>query len=231
MVGDRFGDERRKIVRGTGEGSGERMRNIYIITHTESVHHVQGLAGGWYDTSLTEKGKTQAAKLATNLHSEIKLTGIPIYSSDLKRCAETAQEFAKVFGSTIILDKNLREMNFGECGGKTKEWYDKHIIPPPKDGNRLDHRLFNNAESRRECGQRAYAFINQLLDNMDKDVIVITHGHIRKFLIMAWIKMPVENMDYVDFKTNSGSVTLLSEDDFFGNRTIVYVNRLDFLKD
>lgn len=205
------------------------MRNIYIINHTESVHHVQGLGGGWYDTPLTEKGKAQAVKIATGLYNEIKVSGIPIYSSDLKRCAETANAFAKVFGSKIILNKNLREMNFGDYGGKSKEWHDEHIVPQPKDGNRLDHRLFNNAESRRECGQRAYVLINRLLDTTDKNVIVITHGHFRKFLVMAWIKMPVENMDYVDFKTNSGSVTLLNEDDFFGNRTIVYVNRLDYL--
>jgi 2,3-bisphosphoglycerate-dependent phosphoglycerate mutase len=216
-------------MRGTGEGFGEIMRNIYLVTHTESVHHVQGLGGGWYDTPLTEKGKAQAVKLAKNLHTEIKLTGIPIYSSDLKRCAETAGEFSKVFTSTVILDKNLREMNFGDYEGKTKEWHDKHIVPPPKDGNRLDHRLFNNAESRRECGQRAYAFINHLLDTKDKNVIVITHGHFRTFLILAWLKVPVENMDYGQFPCNSGSVTLLNEDDVFYRRNLVYTNRMDFL--
>ena len=139
-------------------------------------------------------------------------------------------ECLQVFNSAVIIDKNLREMNFGECGGKTKEWQDTHIIPPTrKMATGWTIVFLMNAESRRECGQRAYVFINRLLRLTDKNVIVITHGHIRKFLIMAWIKMPVENMDYVDFKTNPGSVTLLSEDDFFGNRTIVYVNRLDFL--
>jgi probable phosphoglycerate mutase len=205
------------------------MRNIYVITHTESLHHVQGLGGGWYDTSLTEKGKAQAAKLAANLHAEIKLSGILIYSSDLKRCAETAQEFSKVFDSTVTLERNLREMNFGDCGGKSKEWQAEHIIPQPEDGNRLDHRIYNGAESRRECGQRAYVFINRLLDTADKNVIVITHGHFMKFLILAWLKVPVENMGYGQFPCNSGSVTLLNEDDVFNNRNLIYTNRMDFL--
>jgi 2,3-bisphosphoglycerate-dependent phosphoglycerate mutase len=218
-------------VRGTGEGGGEIMRNIYLVTHTEALHHVQGLGGGWYDTPLTEKGKAQARNIAKNLQAEIKLTGIPIYSSDLKRAKETAEEFSKVFGSSVIIDKNLREMNFGEYGGKTKEWHDKYIVPPPKDGNRMDHRLFNGAESRRECGQRAYVFINRLLDEPDDNVVVITHGHFRTFLIMAWLKVPVENMDYGQFPANSGSITHLKEDDLFNNRNIVYLNRMDFLKD
>jgi probable phosphoglycerate mutase len=205
------------------------MRNIYVVTHTESIHHVQGLGGGWYDTSLTEKGKAQAVKIAAGLYNEIKLSGIPIYSSDLKRAAETAQEFSKVFNSAVIIDKNLREKNIGDAGGKSQEWWDKHIVPQPKDGNRLDHRNFNGAESRRECGQRAYVFINRLLKIPDNNVIVITHGFIRTFLIMAWLKVPVENMDYVDFKANPGSITLLNEDDKFINQNIIYLNRMDFL--
>jgi probable phosphoglycerate mutase len=205
------------------------MRNVYIVTHTESIHHVKHLGGGWYDTPLTEKGKAQAAKIAKNLHAEINILGIPIYSSDLKRAKETADEFSKVFGSTIIIDKNLREMNFGECGGKAKEWQTEHIIPRPEDGNRLDHRIYNGAETRRECGQRAYAFINRLIGAADNNVIVITHGFMRTFLILAWLKVPVENMDYGQFPANSGSVTHLNEDDIYTNRNIIYLNRMDFL--
>ncbi|MEE8413291.1 MAG: histidine phosphatase family protein, partial [Dehalococcoidales bacterium] len=115
------------------------MKNIYVITHTESIHHVQRLGGGWYDTSLTENGRVQARNIATALYNEIGMQNIPIYSSDLKRCAETADAFATIFDSTVILDRNLREMNFGDAGGKTKEWRTQNEILKPVDGNRLDH--------------------------------------------------------------------------------------------
>ncbi len=205
------------------------MRNIYIIRHTESVHHVQKLGGGWYDTSLTDKGRVQAQKIAESLLSEIKLPVIPIYSSDLKRCAETASIVSKVFKSKVTLDKRLREMNFGECGGKTQEWQKANIVPMPAGETRLDHRIFKDAETRREAGQRAVEFTNQLLGRPDENVILITHGFISTFLIAAWLKVPVENMDYINFKTNSGGVDLLSEDDFWKSRNVVYFNRLDFL--
>jgi probable phosphoglycerate mutase len=205
------------------------MRNIYIVRHTEAEHHLQKLLGGWHDSSLTEKGKNQAAQIATKLFIEINARGIPVYSSDLKRCSEMADIFSKVFGSTVIYDKNLREMNFGDGDGKPQKWYVENIAPRTPGSNRLEYRPFKNAESRRDVGKRACAFLESLSDTPDKTVIAITHGHISSFLIMAWLKVPVENMDYGDFKVSSGGVTLLNEDDLWGNRNIVYTNKMDYL--
>jgi probable phosphoglycerate mutase len=236
LVGDRLGHEGGEVVQRAGKGPEQinretavRMRNLYIVRHTESEHHVQKLLGGWYDFPLTEKGKNQAAQIATNLFIEIKTRGIPVYSSDLKRCSEMADIFAKVFGSQVILNSNLREMNFGEGEGKPQKWRSENIIPKPVDGDRLDYRRFKNAESRREVGMRAYAFLDSILSKPDKNIIAITHGHFSTFLIMAWLKVPVENMGYGDFKVSSGGLTLLNEDDFWGNRNIIYTNKMDYL--
>ncbi len=205
------------------------MRNIYIVRHTEAEHHVKGLGGGWYDTSLTEKGRAQAQKIAENLYKEIKLPGVPIYASDLKRCAETADIFSKVFKSKVTLDKNLREMNFGEGGGKPQKWYDANTIPYPPNCNRLDHRIFEGAETRRKVGQRATKFLDKLLKKQEENVILVTHGFMSTYLILAWLKVPVENMDYGKFRNNSGGIDLLNEDDFWKNRNIIYLNKMDFL--
>ena len=91
------------------------MKNIYVITHAQSVHHIEDLGGGWYDTSLTEKGIEQAGKLAEFLYREIGIPGIPIYSSDLKRAYETAETIARPFNSSVIYDKRLRETSFGDA--------------------------------------------------------------------------------------------------------------------
>jgi len=118
------------------------MKNIYVVTHTESVHHVQRLVGGWYDTSLTENGRVQARRIATALYNEIGIRNIPIYSSDLKRCVEMADTFAEVFHSTVVLDKNLREASWGDAEGKTKEWWNQNAVYKSIDGNQLDHQVF-----------------------------------------------------------------------------------------
>jgi probable phosphoglycerate mutase len=207
------------------------MKNIYVVIHTESIHHIQGLVGGWYDTSLTENGRGQARKIATALYDEIGKRNIPIYSSDLKRCAETASIFSEVFNSTVILDRNLREMNFGDAGGKTQEWFDKNIVPRSTEGNRLDHRIFNNSESRRDIGTRIQNSLNKIVSKQDNNVIIITHGLALTYVIMAWLKVPVENMDYCRFQARPGGVTLLHEDDFFENRFVMFINKQDYLLD
>jgi len=207
------------------------MKNVYVVTHTEATHHVQGLGGGWYDTSLTENGRSQARKIAVALHNEIGEQNIPVYSSDLKRCAETAGAFAEVFNSTVILDRNLREMSYGDAEGKDNEWRNKNITPRPTDGYRLDHKIFRNSESRRDVGTRIQSSVNQIANRSDNNIIIITHGFALTFVIMAWLRIPVENMDHCSFNAKPGGVTLLHEDDFFESRFVMYINKQDYLTD
>ncbi len=201
------------------------MKSIYVVTHTESIHHVQGLGGGWYDTSLTENGRAQAEKIAAALYKEIGIQNIPIYSSDLKRCAEMADIFSKTFNSKVILDRSLKEMSFGDAEGKTKEWRSKNIIPKPGNGNSLDHHIFDNAESRRDVGTRIQNVLSQIVNEPYENVIIITHGHALTFVIMAWLRVPIENMGHCHFAANPGGVTLLREDEFWGERNVIYLNR------
>jgi len=201
------------------------MRNIYVVRHTQSLHHVQGIAGGWYDSPLTEKGLANARAIAEALHDELKLEGIPVYSSDLKRCSQMASAFGDAFKSPVTLDRDLREMHGGDCEGKPDAWAKRNMVVLT-EGNRIDHHAFNNSESRRDVGKRMYSFIGRLMATPDESAIVITHGFAQSFLIMAWLKVPVENMDYGDFsRTSPGSVSLLSEDDTWKNRHVVYVGR------
>ncbi len=207
------------------------MKNIYVVTHTEAIHHVQRLVGGWYDSSLTENGRVQARKIAAALYNEIGIRNIPIYSSDLKRCVEMADAFAEVFDTTVILDRNLREASWGDAEGKTEEWRNQNIVHKSIDGNQLDHQIFKNSESRRDVGTRIQSSLNQIISKPANYIIIITHGFALTFVIMTWLKVPVENMDYCHFQPHPGGVTLLQEDDFVGGRTVTFVSKLDYLTD
>ena len=90
------------------------LRDIFVITHTESIHHVKQLGGGWFDTSLTDKGQADARRIASSLFDRTKTRGIPILSSDLKRCSEMAAIFQGVFSGPCTTDPRLREMSCGE---------------------------------------------------------------------------------------------------------------------
>ena len=201
------------------------MQNIYVVTHAQSLHHIQDLGGGWYDTSLTEKGIEQAGKLAEFLYGEIGVPEIPVYSSDLKRAFETAEIIARPFSSSVIQDERLREMSFGDSEGKPREWRKEHIIPLPEDGDRLNHRIYKNAETRMEVGTRIRKYLDEIIAKNNENIIIVSHGNALTFIIMAWLKVPVEYMDHCNFQAAPARVTYLQEDDLYRNRNVVYICR------
>lgn len=50
------------------------MRDLFVITHTESVHHIENKVGGWYDTGLTEQGQKNAHAAAERLLNSLVTT-------------------------------------------------------------------------------------------------------------------------------------------------------------
>ena len=88
---------------------------IILVRHGESIANSKGISQGnqdeWEDTNLTEKGFKQARGVAERLREEpIDL----IFSSDLKRAKQTAEEINKFHNVPIQLEPNLRDMTNNE---------------------------------------------------------------------------------------------------------------------
>jgi broad specificity phosphatase PhoE len=73
---------------------------------------------GHTDLPLSEPGRAQAGALADRL-STVAIDAV--YSSDLRRAAETAQAVAAPHGLAVRLDARLREFAFGAWEGLTWE--------------------------------------------------------------------------------------------------------------
>ncbi|GAA3952025.1 hypothetical protein GCM10022384_02090 [Streptomyces marokkonensis] len=74
---------------------------------------VCALVGGWHDSDLTSAGQKAAAEIARVLRAAIpKDTQVDLFSSDLRRTAQTADQVAEVFGVRPIMDRRLRAMYF-----------------------------------------------------------------------------------------------------------------------
>ncbi|MFD3677112.1 histidine phosphatase family protein [Streptomyces sp. NPDC058613] len=199
------------------------MRSIHVVTHPEASHHVEGLVGGWHDSTLTPEGLREAAAIARALRTEIpEGAEVELISSDLRRTRRTAQEIGGLLGVEAALDPRLREKSYGEAEGRPQEWLDKRFVPPPATGDRMGHdEGIEGAETRAEFAGRIYEAMDGILRHPYEHQVIVTHGFALTFVVAAWIGMPIDSLGHVNFRVASGSITHLREDDFFHNRQLV----------
>ena len=91
------------------------MKTIITIQHTQSVHHTNGMVGSWTDWDLSELGVQQAKRIGEKLKTELAGREFVMYSSDLKRAKQTADNVGEYLGVVPILRTELRERNLGRC--------------------------------------------------------------------------------------------------------------------
>ncbi|WP_049564583.1 histidine phosphatase family protein [Streptomyces sp. SBT349] len=199
------------------------MRTLYVVTHPEATHHVEGVVGGWHDAQLTPAGVRAAASIAQTLRAQVPDGAeVELFSSDLRRTRRTAEEVAELFGVRPVLDRRLREKSYGKAGGRPQEWLDRRFVPPPAVGERLEHdEGVEGAETKAAWVKRIYAAMDEILQRPCEHQIIVTHGGSLTFVVASWIRMPIQSVGYASFRAPSGSITTLREDDFFHNRQVV----------
>ena len=203
------------------------MKEIYIVTHTQATHHIDHLVGGWYDSELTEKGKTDAAACGQRLR-DLGTEDFSIFSSDLARARQTAEVISTHLGSMIKIDARLREMSFGSAEGRPAREVGG-AIPSHEGDNRLDFRNKFGGETKRELAARLYDVMNEISEC--ERAIICTHGFATTFLIACWIGMPLESAGYVNFRVRPGSISYLVEDDVYANRSVRILGDMRHLDD
>ncbi|WP_240233683.1 histidine phosphatase family protein [Devosia lacusdianchii] len=197
------------------------MKNLFVVTHTQSVHHIENKVGGWYDTGLTPQGRLDAASVAEQLSKTIGEAPVEIYSSDLLRASQTAAIIAERLRSSFEATGDLREISYGTAGGKPEEWLAARQETAPDD-NRLDHRGgIADGETRRELAERVYRSVHAIISRPCTTQIIVTHGFALTFVVAAWIKMPIDAAGFVAFPARSGSITHLQQDDYWRNRGVI----------
>lgn len=197
------------------------MKDLFVVTHTRSIHHDQNLVGGWYDTGLSESGIADAEAVATRLGELVGDRKVEIFSSDLRRAAMTAGAIAQRFAAPVTETAALREISYGIAGGQPQAWLDARYTPAP-DESRLDHHCgIEGAETRRDVASRVFPCVNGIVNRPCATQIIVTHGFTLTMVIAAWMKIPVEATGFLSFPARSGSITHLRQDAFFRNRAVV----------
>lgn len=88
---------------------------LIFIRHGETLHNAAGIAQGWQDSALSEKGQAQVRRMARRL---VAYGVNALYSSPLPRALTTAQAISDETGLEIQILDDLREMNYGGWEGK-----------------------------------------------------------------------------------------------------------------
>lgn len=197
------------------------MKTLYVVTHPQSIHHVEGKVGGWYDTGLTDLGRRQAEAIAARLSDLCAGQASGLISSDLLRCSETADIIGRQLQLTPRLTPDLREMSYGVAEGKPQAWLDSRRLPVPEERGLDDTGGIESAETRRQTGTRIYRAMDEILADPADCQILVTHGFALTFVIAWWIAMPIDSLGRVNFPVKSGSITHLSENAQWKSRAVV----------
>ncbi|MGC8875097.1 MAG: histidine phosphatase family protein, partial [Chloroflexia bacterium] len=149
------------------------MTLLYLVRHGRTEWNNAGRLQGQSDPPLNERGRQQAREAATALE------GIPfqaVYSSDLRRARQTAQELVERTGLPLRFDRRLREIALGEWEGLTaadiaSRWpdlwevwarYPSRVRPP-------------GGESLLELETRVRAALDEIASRHEGVVAVFTH--------------------------------------------------------
>jgi len=144
-----------------------------LIRHGQTDWNVERRWQGHYDAPLNAAGREQACRLAR------RLAGWPIeaiYSSDLRRAAETAQILGDAVGLTPVLDPAWRELHVGAFEGHTREEIRERF---PEAWAQMSQGFIQapQGESLSELGRRVAPRFEQLLAEHEAQMFaIVSHG-------------------------------------------------------
>ncbi|MBO4384914.1 MAG: histidine phosphatase family protein [Clostridia bacterium] len=161
---------------------------ILIIRHGESEADILNVHEGRADFGLTERGHRQAEAMAEFVADSFKPTAI--YSSPLKRAAQTAGHLSEKTGVEIVFDPDLMEFNNGLLAGLSFEEADR--LYPKVENLPIDRAVYGQ-ESQVEFRARAERALGRILSENGSDAVVavVTHGGMTNQLYGAFLGIPV----------------------------------------
>lgn len=142
------------------------MITIIFEAHSTTTDNEAKLCSGWNDVDLSELGYENIKDLRKRYEGKAPDA---VFCSDLQRSYKTAAIAFEGTNTPIIIDKRLRECDYGDDTQASKRDVD------PQKAERLET-PFPNGESYQDTSKRMLAFLKELKENYDGQTVMII-GH------------------------------------------------------
>ena len=195
---------------------------LFLLRHGQSEADILNVHEGKADFPLTDLGVKQAKSLGSYLRKSHQID--IIWSSTLKRAAQTSEILRTYLDCSIMYDDRLQERNNGILAGKPITEENVHTYYSLKPFERIEE-----GESDLEFGARAESILLKIIENSKKTdhVAIVTHGGMIEKCIHSLLHLPTVNKTY--FYTGDTGIHLFEHND--SNTIIKFLNRTEHLHD
>ena len=176
------------------------MAELILVRHGETDWNRDRRYQGHADPPLNDAGRVQAEQLAESLET-LELDAI--YTSDLRRAAETAEIIGAGRGIPIVHDPGLREIDVGSWSGLTREEIEERFPGAAEhDGESRDQHPSTACERQSSASPPQHA---------GERVLIVSHGgsirpRLRRHALQIDSVPPVENCTVYRLAFEGGSL-------------------------
>lgn len=188
------------------------MIKLILVRHGVTVCNEGGALSGFKDSILSEKGKSQASKIAEYLKDE---DIDKIYTTPLSRTKDTIKKLAEIKSIQTEETSLLNEINFGDFEGLSfKVIEQKHPEEVEKMIKEGFEYKYPNGESLKDTFVRVKNEMSKIInDNDNSTVLICSHGGTIRNIISYLICNDYKY--HWNFKIDNGSITEIEVDNNF----------------
>lgn len=150
------------------------MKNLYFIRHAQSEANLQDILASRQDFPLTEKGRQDAAAIASEFKEIAQLDRI--VCSPLIRAQQTAEPIAKAFGLEVETDERIAEQDIGVFAGMTYAELDDRPDYMHDRSRRWDWVPEGGGESYEMISKRLEPLFQSLENREGDNILFVTHA-------------------------------------------------------
>ncbi|MHC9544082.1 MAG: histidine phosphatase family protein [Vulcanimicrobiota bacterium] len=203
------------------------MKEIYLIRHGETELNRKELFRGRMDVPLNDCGRLQAESAALAL-SSVRLTAV--YSSPLKRAAETAAPLAAQNGISVTVLEGLNDVDCGDWEGRSVQEVRERFTDLYRIWEETPHRLtLPGGESLATLRRRAYQAFRKIVSSINDDAAaIVSHRIVLKVLILAVLGL--SNSRFWQIRQDNGAISLIQFSPSVPKGVITYMNDTSHLR-